>query len=272
MPLIVTFQRWWQQTILWLSILFLAALILVPIGLFVWLLFFTDIFTVQAITVVDARPYTGAAVREFLGDLDGKNIFLVIPETFEQRIAAQFPHVRTVYISRKLPGTIKVIVQEKTPSLLLLTGGDYFFVDSEGIVYEEARLDTLPGVVLPIVKNTDARGAHPIILGAPAVERPFVDFVHSIQEQLPPLLNFRVAEIRIPSLSAREVTFVLENNWLIRFDISRSAEQQLSVLKRLLETSMTDEEHASLEYIDLRVQNRVYYRTREPRNSVLNTK
>ncbi len=259
MPFIVALQRWWQQTILWFSVALLVALVTVPIGLFVWLLFSTNIFTVQAITVVDARPHTTEAVKTLLGGLRGDSIFLVLPEALEQRIMTALPQVRTVHITRKLPGTIKIVVQEKTPTLLLLTGGDYYFVDQEGVAYEEARLENLPGVVLPVVKNTDTP-VSTVTLGAPVVEQSFVGFVHDIQKKLPEKLGFRVAEIRIPSLSAREVSFTLDNNWLIRFDVARPAEHQLAVLARVLDDTMSDQERDNLEYVDLRIQNRVYYK------------
>jgi cell division protein FtsQ len=128
------------------------------LALFVWLLFSTTIFTVQAITVVDAREHTSEAARAVIEDRLrhtslGRTIFFVPTEILEAEIISALPQVRTVHITRKLPGTIKAIVQEKTPALLLLSDGQYYFVDDQGVPYEEARLDTLPGVVLPIVKN-----------------------------------------------------------------------------------------------------------------------
>ena len=64
------------------SVIFLVFLILVPVGLFVWLLLGTDVFTVQSITVVDARDHTmGEArliVEEGMANLPlNKNIFFV---------------------------------------------------------------------------------------------------------------------------------------------------------------------------------------------------
>jgi cell division septal protein FtsQ len=261
MPFTIFLKRWWNQSVLWFSLALVSILIILPLGLFLWLLFSTTIFTIQTVTVVDARPHTTEAVKKITTDLVGKNIFSVLPEALEKRIVSELPHVRTVHITRKLPGIIKVVVQEKTPVLLLFTGGNYYFVDAGGIVYEEARLDTLPGTVLPVVKNTDTHLENGVVLGGPAMEQQFVEFVVEVQRQLPERLNFRVAEIRIPSLSAREVTFVLENNWLIRFDTSRAARSQIAVLVRLLDEIVNGEERASLEYVDLRIPNRVYYKT-----------
>lgn len=248
----------------WVSIALLAILLIVPGCLLVWLVFFTNNFTVQAITVLDARPHTTDATKEVVEKHVSRtpfnrNIFFVQSDVIAGDIQSTLPQVFTAYVTRQLPGTIKVIIQEKNPALLLLSNTHYYFVDEKGIVYEEARLDTLPGIVLPTLKNTDQEAE--VTLGVPVVDSSFVDFIQHIQEHLPGVTNAAVAEIRIPSLSAREVHFLLDNNWEVRFDVTRPPGPQLETLRQLLATTISPEEQTKLEYIDLRIQNRVYYRT-----------
>lgn len=253
----------WRKVLPWLSVALLVMVVAVPLILFVWLFFFTDIFTVQAVTVVDAREHTIDAVRDIIEQTVEelpltRNIFFVPTEAIEAEIISALPQVRTVYVTRKLPGTIKAIVQEKTPELLLLSNGQYYFVDGEGVPYEEARLETLPEVVLPTVKNDDRESK--VTLGAAAVDASFVTFLQQVQDELPEGTGGQVAEIRIPSLAAREVHFTLNNNWQVLFDVTRSAEQQLNILQQLLKETISEEEKKTLEYIDLRIPNRVYYK------------
>jgi cell division septal protein FtsQ len=244
----------------------LAAVVLVPAGLFMWLLFYTDVFTVQAITVVDAREHTLAATRDIIErnlarQSFGRSIFFVQTQSLEADIKAALPQVRTVHITRKLPGTVKAIVQEKTPALLLLSGGRYYFVDDKGVPYEEATLDRLPGIVLPTVKNDDQSGM--VTLGAAAVSPEFVMFLQRVHEELPARIDSEVAEIHIPSLSAREVSVVLDRNWYVSFDITRSPEQQLDILRQLLTDTIDDDKQELLEYVDLRIPNRAYWRIKD---------
>lgn len=263
--------RWltvaWQRSLPWISVVLLLAVIGLPLGLFTWLVTSTDIFTIQAITVVDARPHTTAAVRQLIEEevhkttslFPKQSIFFIRPAGLETKIKTDIPQVRSVYISRQLPGTVKAVVQEKTPVLLLLSDTRYYFVDSDGIAYEEARLELLPGTVLPIVKNKDTSSS--VKIGAPVVTTDFVQFVTRLQQELPDHVPSHVAEIRIPSLAAREVTFRLTNNWDIRFDSTRSPETQLAILDKLLNNTIPEQEINSLEYIDLRIPNRAYYKT-----------
>lgn len=240
------------------SYIFLLALLVLPAGWFIWFAFFTTTFTVQAVTIVDAHDNTAQAVQALLKDKIGQNIFWLHTAIIEEKIVLTVPQVRDVHIVRKLPSTLKVVVQEKTPVMLLLSQKKYYFVDNDGTAYEEASLDTLPGVVLPVVKNNDQDGA--VTVGSPVVEQSFITFVQQIQKELPNIIPAQVVEIRIPSLAAREVHFHLNNNWLVRFDIGRSPEGQLAILKKLLTTTVPADQQANIEYIDLRIPQRVYYK------------
>lgn len=253
------------QLLPWLSVVFLVLLISVPLASFIWLVFATSTFQVQSITIVDAREHTADAARQLIEaqlatSTNKQNIFFIRTNELEDDLKNQLPQIRTVHITRHLPGTIKAIVQEKTPALLLLSSGDYFYVDEQGIPYEEASLETLPGVILPIVKNNDQSSQ--VTLGAPAVAPTFVQFVQYVQTELPHHLPAQVAEIRTPSLAAREIHVLLTTNWQIRFDATRSPDSQLQLLARVVNESISPTEQQSLEYIDLRIPNRIYYKSR----------
>lgn len=255
-----------SDALLWLPAIALLALVLVPLCLLGWLIFFTDIFVVQAITVTDARPHTTQSVRQIIAEYIiqnpvSKNIFFIQSDSLEQQIAGRLPQVRTVHVARALPGTVKAIVQEKTAALLFVSNATYYFVDDQGIAYEEARLETLPGTILPTVKNIDSGSQ--VTVGVPVVAKSFVDFVQFMDHELPAMAQAAVVEIRIPSLSAREVHFLLSNNWVIRFDVTRPPAGQLETLKKLLAGTVPPEEQQRLEYIDLRIPDRVYYKTKD---------
>lgn len=246
-----------------LSMILLVLLVVVPLLLLTWFVFFSDMFIVQAVTVVDARPYTLEQVKTILEDkidevVVKRNIFFLTTDLLESAVLAQLPQVRTIHIVRKLPGTVKAVVQEKEPALLLLSNRQYYFVDDSGVPYEKARLDTLPGVVLPIVKNDNQETQ--VVLGVAAVEPSFVAFMRSVQDKLPDSVGAQVAEIHIPSLAAREVHYYLNNNWRILFDATRPFEQQLKTLEQLLKETISEDDQMRLEYIDLRIPQRVYYR------------
>lgn len=247
-----------KQILGYVPSVFLGLLVAVPLGSLIWFVLFTDTFTVQTTTVVDAHPHTAQQATAVAGRMQGKSILFLQTDILEQQILTELPQVRTIYAVRKLPGTLKLVIQEKTPRALLLVSGKYYFLDETGSAYEEARLDTLPGVVLPTLKVSDAKAS--VTIGTQVVEPAFIQFVQQIQERLPTIVSAQVVEIRIPSLSAREVHFSLSNNWEVRFDSTRAGSSQLNVLEQLVGTTISEAEQQKLEYIDLRIPNRVYYK------------
>lgn len=246
-----------------MSVVFLLALLIVPLVWFISFVFFTDTFTVQAITVVDARPHTSEQVQQIMAEKIGSSMFWLQTSLLEGRLLLHIPQVRDVHIVRTLPSTLKVIVQEKEPAVLLLSGRKYYFVDAGGIAYEEAQLDTLPGVVLPVVKNNDDSAT--LAIGTPVVTESFIAFVQRVQRDLPEIVPAQVVEVRIPSLASREVHFHLSNNWLLRFDVTRNPSGQLSILRTLLSITIPADKQPLIEYIDLRIPQRVYYKLKGPR-------
>jgi len=255
-----SWQRIRSSVFEWLSIGLLVLIILGPAVMLGWLVLFTSTFTIQAVTIVDAREQTADAIRGLSAAMLGDNILSTQTTLLEQRIRNNIPQVLDVHVIRKLPATLKIIVQEKTAALLLISNGKYYFIDSRGLAYEEARLESLPGTVLPIVKNQDPGSRAEV--GLPVVTENFVTFVLEGSARLPEISGAEVVEIRMPSLAAREAHFLLENNWLIRFDSTREVAGQLAILNELITHTIPTEELPEIEYIDLRIPNRIYYRTR----------
>lgn len=244
----------------WSSVAFLALLIIVPVIMFIWLLFFTKTFSISSVTIVDAKQNTEPEVRAIVEKSIGENILFAQTKPIEREILKKVTQIKDAHIIRKLPGTIKVVIQEKTPVLLLLSGGTYYFLDNQGIAYEEASLDSLPGIVLPVLKNSD-QNTH-VTLGTRAVDNQFILFITETLKKLPSTASAQVVEIQIPSLETREAHFLLDKNWTLLMDTTRSADDQLDILKRLLEHTVTAQELQTLQYIDLRIPNRVYYKSR----------
>ena len=260
-----SFKRLWRASMPWLSVVLLALLIVVPLALFIWMVFATDLFRVQAVTVLDGREHTTVAAERLIEEELAtvplqRSIFFVQTEALESRLLSNLPQVRVVRVERKLPDTLRVLLQEKTPVILLLSNGRYYLVDEAGLAYEEAQLHTLPGIALPTVKNADTEAA--VTLGGPTISAEFVSFMQHVMEHLHEAVDGQAAEIRIPSLAAREVHIILDSNWVIKFDVTRDPAGQLAILGRIVREMLSEEERAALEYIDLRIPNRVYYKTR----------
>jgi hypothetical protein len=114
-----------------------ALIVAVPLGVYAWGRT-SGTFRVRHIVVSGARPAHARAVRGVLrrGFL-GTNLFTVTAARVRAALVG-FPYVDRVAIDRDFPGTLKVRMTEYVPAALLLSGGRWYVVSTEGRVLAEA--------------------------------------------------------------------------------------------------------------------------------------
>jgi cell division protein FtsQ len=129
------------------------------------LLFFTGATVVRHVTtsrelavkdiVVEGTSRTSPdAVRAVLREFIGKN-FLEISLEDVAAAATRDPWVKEASVKRLLPGTLRVIVAERTPAALALVRGSIVVVDDRGVVMGPAG-PAMP-FDLPVITGLDGR-------------------------------------------------------------------------------------------------------------------
>ena len=128
----------------------------------------------------------------------------------------------------------------------------YFLIDSQGIAYE--RVDVLPPNI-PVI--TDVSGIE-VVTGDTVTSVSNVDFIREIHHASAPLgiqtSGFIIGE------ATRNIEATLSGyNFRVRFTTNRGATEQLDDLHPVL-ALLTGEQRLPLEYIDVRVADRVFYK------------
>ena len=121
-----------------------ALIVLVPAVVYVWGRS-SSVFDVRHVLVHDRKAIHRREVRrvlrsEFLGD----NLFSIGADDV-RRALAELPYVRTVAVDRAFPHTLKVRLTEYDPGALLLGGGRWYVVSTEGRVLAELQPKATPG-------------------------------------------------------------------------------------------------------------------------------
>lgn len=145
------------------AILFLVTVLAGALGV-IWLattfvknVFFVgnDRFRIETIEISEGRIKTESLIREYLAYIDikaGENIFSFDIESLVTQYLERNPLVRSMRVSRRLPGTLVVEVRERNPLARLGQRGS-LVVDSEGMVFRAGSdLHSLP----VIIGNRDA--------------------------------------------------------------------------------------------------------------------
>jgi cell division septal protein FtsQ len=109
---------------------------------------------VQQIMVEGTSHTTPDSVRSVLRDFLGKN-FLQVSLEEVAKAATKDPWVKDASVKRLLPGTLRVIVEERTPAALALVRGGIVVVDDRGVVMGPAG-PSMP-FDLPVLTGLEGR-------------------------------------------------------------------------------------------------------------------
>jgi cell division septal protein FtsQ len=159
------------------------------------------------------------------------------------------PLIKTATLERNWPNKLTVIIEERRPSLNWTSGNQTYLLDGDGTVIGPT---TEPGLA-NVVDTTNL----PVKAGERVAPRRFVEFVSSLSAQIPSA-GVKIVSFRVPDTTS-EVYAQTESGYIIKFDTTRGAAEQLEDLRRVLAT-LSKLRKTPAEYIDLRIPNKAYYR------------
>jgi len=132
--------------------------------------------------------------------------------------------------------------------------GECYYIDEEGIIFERAPQTS--GVLVLVIKDESSARAE---LGKNVIAKESIANFVNLREYLSAQLNLRALDFVIKSDAPGDLKVHTNEGWYILFDASRDLKDQLQNLKLVLEEKIK-EERKNLEYVDLRIENRIYYK------------
>lgn len=214
-----------------------------------WFLFYSDYFKVKTITIEGSL---NPDVTDEIEDLKGKNIFNLVLGNTEKDLAEKQSSIESIQIRRGIPDTLKVKVFVRNPVISWQTKGKTYFVDKNGIVFEQTSSEMTDEDLQKIPKVIDTRDLE-VTSGTETLSPDFINFTKIIADKFNEKTAANITEMKIG-----ETTFQLEvhadQGWYVLFDTTRKPETQLDVLAKMLNEHREDIH----EYVDLRVEGRAY--------------
>ena len=109
------------------------ALIAAGVALAVWVAFFSPLLAIKEITLSGAKRTTEDDVASVLG-LDSSDNLLLLRTDEVAAAVKELPWVKSVSVDRKLPGTVKLTVTERSPAMAVALGEQHYLIDRRGRV------------------------------------------------------------------------------------------------------------------------------------------
>ena len=219
---------------------------------------------------------------KFLKIIPRDTVFALMNVEIRQELFNEFPEIATVEIKMEKIGKLNIAVSERktaaivcqilaiaspspTPSLSALTASSSlaareafpesdgcFFVDESGLAYRASP--EISGTILPTFYSQNVQ----LRQRSQTLDPSAIEFATQIKKQLREIGVDLPGFILNDEINQELKVFTLEG-WLIYFDLTRSALTQARVLEVLLKDEIK-ENRATLQYVDLRVADRVYYK------------
>jgi len=236
------------------SMLFLMCLIfLIVLG---YILFFSPIFKIQAIEISGNKE---VEAEEIKNNFNYGNIFLITENKVKNDLIKKIPKISDVEIKKNLiKRSVKLTIKEREEIGIVCQAQEdlienCFYIDNQGVIFEQA-LQTSGSLIL-LIKDYSQREFY---LGKEIFEQRIVDFISQVRQSLSLEIDLMILDFNILSFPAKDLKVMTNEGWYIIFDLEGDIKNQLRSIEAALEEKIKDRE--SLEYVDLRIENRIYYK------------
>lgn len=201
--------------------------------------------------------------NRFLYFIPQKNIILASVGKIEKDILERFPEIKLVNISKKAPSILEIEIEERKGIGVWCNYKeereirDCFKIDKDGVIYKESPLIS-GNLVLNIysAKNSSAKIKDEVV--PPEV----MNFILTTKKELSEIKTagkIFPAVVNFEFVSVEELRAKTLQGWWIYFNPTVSVDLQIDTLKAVLDNEIKGD-LSSLEYIDLRIEGRVYYK------------
>ena len=268
--------------------IFCAVFFIFAAGIF-YLIIFSPVFEINKISVnglEDVKPEEIQKIADnilsvkFFNKIPKNNPILLPEQEITRRILNNFPKIKEVTLTKKFrENTLLINITEREPaaiwcrvvpeSVLVSSSSagrllnqtpraeNCFFADAGGFIFGEAPI--LSGGAVPTVYEQTASA---INIKDKVSNQKTLEFILAAKKELA-AVNLNLTDFVIKSQSLGDLEILTPEGWIIYLDISNSPASQINALKRVLEEEIKENRNR-LEYIDLRVTDRAYYKLKTP--------
>lgn len=233
-----------KRVIIWIISLFLLA------GL-AYILFLSPIFTIKTIAISGNKEIS---TDEIKNSLICKNIFLTTRKGIENELLKKFPKILDLRIKKNLfRRELQIDLKEREEIGIICRAEKCFYIDNNGIIFEYAPQTS--GSLVTLIKDFSERDYK---LGDKVADKEIINNISAIKEYLLSELDLKVSSFDITGFPIEELRVVTKESWYLMFSLRREIKSQLSALKAALNEKIKN--RIGLQYIDLRIENRIYYK------------
>ncbi len=228
-------------------------------GIF-YFLFISGRFEVKEVNISGLKAVNEEEVRKLINDvlapkkfgvLKSKNHFLLSRDKLQSSILSSIHKIGSVRIE-KTTDALNIAIEEREAIGIWCKGSDCFYFDKKGIIFEESpKSSGSLFISIEDMRNMETN------LGSAVLSEPEVVLAEDSQRLLRG--NFPFSAVTIVITADGEYELLTTEGWRVLLNKNDGLEYQLSNLKYVIDEKIKTR-RGELEYVDLRLGNRVYYK------------
>ncbi len=240
-------------------------------GVCVYVLFFSPFLEVDSISVegnnsIGSEEIIGKVNEvldgKYLGYFSRRNFFLLSKNRINQKLQNDFSRLEVSSIERKFPRVVLIRVRERQPEMAWCSGGVCYLVDRDGLVYAGANAtdEELNKDRFLILIDDNAR---PVEIRKTVISPEFIQYLKQVDALLADDLKLEIdGNYHTPALSSQEVILKIRegDGWLLKLSQTVSPEDTKKIIQTVFDKELNEEKRKNLDYLDLRVKGKVYYK------------
>lgn len=249
------------------KVFFIILIIAVFVIAMIYLLFFAGIFDIRTVLVKsdvqdsELETMIETSTNQWLNDKKfflqrRNNIIAVETDELQDKLIGWFPKIDSIIISKHFGHKLAINVKERSPLGIwcMNLSQRCFYFNKAGVVYDDSP-QTFGFLILAVNDGRDRI----VNLGDKAVDDIWLGAIIDSYDKL--LKNkIQIKSFVIPADSTDEFHVLTSANFKILLNINTDIDAQIDAMVSFMKQKLSDERISQLQYIDLRIQDRIYYK------------
>ncbi|EKE20067.1 MAG: hypothetical protein ACD_8C00057G0018 [uncultured bacterium] len=234
----------------------------------VYVLFFAPYLQILNIEITGTQTLDNAQIKQrvssmlegkYLGIIPKNNYMFISQKRVQNVLTGQFKRIRKMTMIKKFPDSVTIEIDERRALLVWCAGENCYLIDENGTAYGEADFSTPELTQNNLLKITDT-SSRSVSIGENILEQSYERYALEIKDALSKA-GFEISgEYLTPSRMAGEIRVKTEKGFDLYFSTHFPLELAIETLLVIFNKEIPDEKKSELEYVDLRNENKVFYK------------
>ncbi len=245
-----------------------AILVAVFFATIIYALFFSRLLAVTQMNVSGTDKLNSNDLKKFVSaDISGKylkllnrnNMLFISADKIGRDLAGRFGQIESVSVKKIFPNKIFISIAERKSMLVLCSGGNCYVVDENGNTFSKVDPNSheIQQSGLPVLTDDSGKA---ISFDEGVLNPDYMQFIIDAKDRLKGDLDVSVGEIHTPQIASGDIRMMTAGGWKIYFDQTVGLQKEMDMLKAVLNNEIDKSKWSDLDYVDLRIDGKVYYK------------